>query len=49
MWKGREQSREKAYSQKIALKAKTKLQVSFILHKIRQIRLEIIKFIHSFI
>lgn len=35
MWKGREQNREKAYSQKIALKAKAKPQVSFISHKIR--------------
>lgn len=49
MWKGGEQSREKACSQNIALKGKTKLQVSFISHKIRQIRLEIIQFIHSFI
>ena len=49
MWKRGEQSREKAYAQKTALKAKAKPQVFFISHKIRQIRLEIIKFIHSFI
>ena len=49
MWKRGEQSREKVYSQKIALKTKAKPQVFFISHKIRQFRLEIIKFIHSFI